>query len=200
MFNYRLAISLGIIIFAASCAASTSNLSSTAISPDLPRKQVLDAVPQYYGGKLTFESCVPSSLQMVVAYYGVKTTNQEIVDGLHTSSRGTSMISLMEYAKYLGFKVEDKEKGTINDLAVNIAKGRPVIVRQWLNMDSKLRQGASHARVVIGYDADKQKIYMRDPNKKGLSEVSFHEFLELWELHSMTWGPISKNYMMVIYK
>jgi ABC-type bacteriocin/lantibiotic exporter with double-glycine peptidase domain len=198
MFSYRLAISLGIIIFAASCAASTSNLSSTAISPDLPRKQVLDAVPQYYTGK--GESCGITAMRMVYAYYGVEVPRKKLAEDTQTYGLAASLISMMDYSKSLGFKVEDKEKNTINDLARNIARGRPVIVYQWTNMEYKLRRGLTHVRVVIGYDADNQKIFMRDTYKGGLSEASFQEFNELWELDSMTWGPIKKNYMMVIYK
>jgi uncharacterized protein YvpB len=198
MLNCRPLIYLGIIIFTASCAASTSNLSSTSISPDLPRKHVLDAVPQYYG--VIGSACGPTSMRMVLEYYGIKISRKKIGEDVSSfGGGGTLPIDLINYAQALGFKVEDKEKGTINDIAVNIVKGRPVLVRQWLNMDSKARREASHIRVVIGYDADKQQIYLRDPYKKAPSEISFQEFNELWELDGRM-GPISKNYMMVIYK
>jgi len=185
-----------IFLLLAACAASTPSVTKPEAAAGLPRRCVLDAVPQYYQSG---PNCGPVSMHMVLAYYGVKLPREKIEKDIRTSTKGTSLISLLEYPRTLGFKTEDKEKATINEVVSNIAKGRPVIVRQWMKPESKLRQTDSHIRVVIGYDLDKQTIYMRDPNKSGLSTVSFQEFTNLWDFTATRVGG-ANNWMLVIYK
>ena len=138
-------------------------------------------------------------MRMVLAYYGVK-LEDEIRDAFRSSTGGTTLIMMMEYPKALGFKVEEK-CGDIDDIARYIANGRRVIVRQWLNAKRKLDREDTHLRVVIGYDYDTQMIYMRDPNKKGPSRLTFQEFNNLWDVQPKhgSWGA-TKNWMLVIYK
>jgi len=195
MLKFRLVVFFWFLIFLSACASSTPNLAKPETPADLPRKLILDAVPQYYQKG---PNCGPISLQMVLAYYGVNLPKKQIEEDVR-SGRGTSPVSLMKYAQSQGFKVEDKYSGTINDLAGNLAKGRPVIVKQWMKTEAKLRQVSSHYRVVLGYDVDSQTIYMRDPNKSGLSRASFQEFNELWDMATLRGGS-AKNWLLVIYK
>jgi ABC-type bacteriocin/lantibiotic exporter with double-glycine peptidase domain len=192
-------ISLAFIIFAASCATSTSTTPTPKIAADLPRKHMLDKVPKYYA--MQGDSCGPASMRMVFAYYGVKIPRTKLARDLEDYSRSTGLIQMMEYPKTLGFKVEEKT-GTISDIARNIAQGRPVIVAQWANQEYRLRRlpEGMHARVVIGYDADLEKVYMRDPFYPGITVASFKEFNELWDIDTFDFGSLSKNWMLVVYK
>jgi ABC-type bacteriocin/lantibiotic exporter with double-glycine peptidase domain len=187
---------LSIFLLLAACAAPAPSVPKPEAAADLPRRYVLDTVPQYYQSG---PNCGPVTMHMVLAYYGVQLSREKVEEDIRTSTKGTSLISLVEYPKSLGFKTEDKENGTINEVVGNIAKGRPVVVRQWMKPESKLRQSEGHFRVVIGYDLDQQTIYMRDPNKSGLSKASFQEFNNLWDFTATRVGG-ANNWMLVIYK
>ena len=69
-------------------------------------------------------------------------------------------------------------------------------MRQWLNYDAKHK--ITPHRVVIGYDNEKQKIYMRDSDiiMGGLERVSYKEFIQLWDLTDDPKFP-QKNCMLV---
>jgi hypothetical protein len=73
-----------------------------------------------------------------------------------------------------------------------------VIVRQWKNYDQKTRGKMGHWRVVIGYDDETGRIYMRDPaiTTGGFSDLSYKEFLDLWNLYYP--ATLNRNLMLVL--
>ena len=76
----------------------------------------------------------------------------------------------------------------------HISNGRPVLVDQWSSMETKIsKTRLTHYRVIIGYDMDKQMIYVRDPRKNRPGEYSFSMFNELWDV------PKVKNWMLIVY-
>ena len=161
-----------------------------------PRKYVLNNVPQYYQGKV---ECGPVAMRMVLAYYGINLSKSEIKGSVGTTSVGTRPTDMLIYVQSTGLKF-DERSGTIDDIAMHIAMGHPVLVHQWKTMEAKQFGQVSHFRVVIGYDYDTQTIYMRDPSRSGLSSISFQEFNTLWEVKTGRGGCSTKNWMMAIYK
>lgn len=58
--------------------------------------------------------CGPASLMMIILYYGIKTSYEEICNMCNMSSRGVSVYSLCLCAKLFGFEVAALKTETIN--------------------------------------------------------------------------------------
>lgn len=176
---------------------TTSSGSQVKIYPDLPQRYIIEKVPQIFQGK---KECGPVSMNMVLNYWDVTIYKEEIKKAVNwDEEKGTKPREMCRFPESLGF-VTDCYSGDIQRIVENIIKDRPVIVRQWLNKKDKQEGKFGHYRVVIGYNLDSKMIYMRDPNKKfGSSELTFEEFLDLWDMTNHHSNPL-KNWMLVIYK
>jgi ABC-type bacteriocin/lantibiotic exporter with double-glycine peptidase domain len=173
--------------------ASVSRLNAQV----LPRKFTLDLVPQYYQGRM---ECGPTAIRMILAYYGINLPQAEVVERCLTTSKGTNPVYLMSFVRSTGLKFKDTN-GTIDDVARLVASGCPVLVHQWITRKARDKGETSHYRVVIGYDYDSQKIYMRDPSKSGLSSISFADFNLLWDVKKPSSQSFSsKNWMLAVYR
>lgn len=83
-------------------------------------------VPPY---KQTRSTCGPTSLRMVLAYYGIKKTNKELVKLTHCSLKfGTKAENILSAAKKLGLTGSINDFSTINDLKKWYRKKVPVII------------------------------------------------------------------------
>lgn len=168
------------------------------LPPGLPRHVFLSMVPQLYQQKA---ECGPTSLTMVLRYWNVPVTKEEIDDDLDWhQGKGVSTGKMQRLAKQFGLKSR-KYSGNLEELMRQLAQKRPVIVRQWANERSKRLGISGHARVAIGYDYDQRVVFLRDPLPKGPSVLSFEEFLNLWDMtdHKKE-KQKSRNLMMVITK
>jgi len=161
----------------------------------LPFSYIIDKVPQFYHDTT---ECGPTALAMVLNYYGVKKKKEELRDDLRWDPKlGVSPQKMLSFPfKKYGFKIDFIKEGSIEKVMEYITQNNPVIVRQWINYDAKLKGDAGHWRVVIGYDHEKQRIYMRDPSRRGSSSISYKQFLDLWDLSNHK-NP-SKNWMIAI--
>jgi ABC-type bacteriocin/lantibiotic exporter with double-glycine peptidase domain len=168
----------------------------------IPRSHLLN-VPHIKQGK---SECGPASLTMVLEYHGIRTERAAMARALHFNPhRGVTPRQLRSYPARVGCQVKTYSwwNGTLNRVMVEVARGRPIIVRQWYNERYQARKWTAHYRVVVGYDLDKQEIYMQDPNRppdtRGYNlALKFTTFLDRWDL--MTHPDPSFNWMLVIYK
>lgn len=120
--------------------------------------------------------CLPASGAMVLNYYGVNITQEELAkevigeDGLGYGSK------LIAYAKKIGFKAEYSNL-SINDIKYKVQQDIPIIALQ----DRSLNNTSDHARVIIGYDDKKQEIITNDPDKIFGEDykISYSDFLAL---------------------
>jgi len=175
---------------------SISSPVHAAAPAGIPRRCVLDDVPQYYQSSM---ECGPVALRMVLEYYDLELSTGAIKEEVWTDeSVGTRPEDLAAYPKTLGLKAR-AVSGDIDALARSIADGCPVIVRQWKTVEAMEEGTVSHYRVVIGYDYDQQMIYMRDPSKSGLSMASFQTFNELWDVQKER-GMSTRNWMLIIHE
>jgi ABC-type bacteriocin/lantibiotic exporter with double-glycine peptidase domain len=178
------------------CGGAISSPARAEAPAGLPRRCVLDDVPQYYQNRM---ECGPVALRMVLEYYDQELSTWAIKEEVWTDdSVGTRPEDLAAYPKTLGLKAR-AVSGDIDALARSIADGCPVIVRQWKTDQAKQEGTVSHYRVVIGYDYDQQMIYMRDPSKSGLSMASFQTFNELWDVQKER-GLSTRNWMLIIHE
>jgi predicted double-glycine peptidase len=126
--------------------------------------------------------CGPASLKMVLAYYGVDKTEEELAKLCGTNLKlGTSDESIKHAAESLGFKVEIKNNSTFDDIRSWLDKKVPVIVN-WFTRgridypDSEVPDG--HLSVVVGLDDE--YIYLQDPEIGNLRKITRDDFMKVW--------------------
>lgn len=126
--------------------------------------------------------CGPASLKMVLDYYGVQKSEEELAKMCKTTKElGTSNENLKEAAESLGFKVEIKDDSTFEDIHDWLNKKVPVIV-DWFTRgradydDSDISDG--HYSVVVGLD-DKY-IYLQDPELGKIRKIEKEDFMTVW--------------------
>lgn len=116
--------------------------------------------------------CGPASLMMIILYYGIKTSYEEICNMCNMSSRGVSVYSLCLCAKLFGFEVAALKTETIN-LIKNIPL--PAIL-YWKE---------KHFSVL--FQANKDIILIGDPIK-GFIKYSKEDFTSKWYLKDKNYG------------
>lgn len=126
--------------------------------------------------------CGPASLKIVLDYYGVHKSEQELaeltglVPGLGVDDEG-----IVKAAESLGFKAVIKNENSLSDIEEWLGKKVPVIVN-WFTRgrvdypDSEVADG--HYSVVAGIDAG--YIYLQDPEIGGLRMLKGEDFMRVW--------------------
>lgn len=122
--------------------------------------------------------CGPASLKMVMDYYSVSASEDELAKiAGSTLEDGTTIEGMIKAARHFGFKVLKKEKASINDIKGLINKGTPVIVR-WFFDDW------GHYSVVV--DINKKKVVLMDPILKKFlifvkkRVIPIEKFMHIW--------------------
>lgn len=162
----------------------------------VPRYYLIRDVPLYRQGSA---ECGPTALSMVLNYYGVRKSKDELKGELNFNpKRGISPVSIVyfPFSKY-DFKGEIVLNSSLDDLRSWIARNRPVIVRQYANRNNKLYSKIGHYRVAVGYDDEKEVIYVNDPEKPELFPISYKDFIEFWDMSDQP-GNSTKNFMLVM--
>jgi ABC-type bacteriocin/lantibiotic exporter with double-glycine peptidase domain len=165
-------------------------------APALPRAYLIKNVPLLRQGSA---ECGPTALAMVLNYYGVKKSKDDLKSELNFNpKRGISPVSIVyfPFSKY-DFKGEIVLNSSIDDLRLWISSDRPVIVRQYANRNNKLYSKIGHYRVVVGYDDAKQVVYVNDPERPDVLPISYRDFNEFWDMTDQA-DNSTKNFMLVI--
>lgn len=126
--------------------------------------------------------CGPASLKIVLEYYGVEKTEQELAKlcGVR-NDLGTNEQGLKVAAEQLGFTVEIKNECTFEDIEQWLNRNVPVIVN-WFTRgrtdytDSDVADG--HYSVVAGLDGD--FIYLQDPEIGSMRKLGREDFMTVW--------------------
>lgn len=109
-------------------------------------------------------TCGPACLRMVLAFFGITKTEAEIIKECDTTELGTTTVKISTAAYKLGLKSSPLKNANIDDIKIELRKGRPVIV---LIDSSYLYGGISgfgHFIVLVGF-SDEEIIY-HDPDVK----------------------------------
>ena len=121
--------------------------------------------------------CGPASLTMVLNYWGVNVTQEEVAVEIYDPATNLTHISEMRsYPQEHGFKTEELN-GSINHLKKWISKGSPLIVLQKFS----LQNAYGHYRVIVGYDDEKELVITFDPILGSNYNITYTEFTELWK-------------------
>ncbi len=126
--------------------------------------------------------CGPASLKMVLNYYGLEKSEEELFKMCGTNEKlGTSAENIKKAVEKLGFKVEIKNHSTFEDIQYWLGKKVPVIV-DWFTRgrtdcdDSDIADG--HYSVVVGLD--NEYIYLQDPELRNIRKLKKEDFMTVW--------------------
>lgn len=129
--------------------------------------------------------CGPTSLAMVMKYYGINITQDEVGEMANAKYFGVTIGQLVEVAKNKGLKAEIKKDISLADLVSSIDSDEPVIVAQHYCLGNN----DIHFRVVIGYDNENNLVTVHDPEFCSFFSISQQLFLDLW--HSQNFDHVA---------
>jgi len=143
-------------------------------------KILLDVKP--FQETLNADMCGPASLKIVLEYYGINKSEDELVQlfkfkkGLGVDDKGIKTV-----AEKLGLKTAIKNNSSFKDVEKWLKKGVPVIVN-WFTRgrtdygDSSMADG--HYSVVMGLDDS--FIYLQDPELGAIRKIERNDFMRVW--------------------
>lgn len=122
--------------------------------------------------------CGPACLKMVLAYYQIDKSEEELVDLTGCTERhGATSEGLLEAAQYCGLEGIIKDRSTLEHLReIVIEKQVPAIV-DWFSMNSQ-EEGDGHYSVIIGLDT--ANVYLLDPEGGVERKIKRAIFRRLW--------------------
>jgi hypothetical protein len=152
-------------LFFVGCATSppfTENSSS---------RHYIDGVKTINGDQ--FGTCFPSTLAMVLNFYGDMVNKDEIAGQIQKISGGSSIKDATQFLekreyKYTFLKYQGSDNQTLKNY---ISMDYPIIMPgQYANIPGL------HVVVVRGYDDEKKVFFVNDSNKYGVTKMSYSEF------------------------
>ena len=117
--------------------------------------------------------CLPASGAMTFKYFGMNISQSRIASKVITDGT-SSVFRFISYARSLGFDTKYQSK-TIEEIKVLLEEDIPVIAVQ----NYSLSLPFSHARVIIGFDDEKEEVITNDPTAGKDYIISYSNFLEL---------------------
>ena len=130
----------------------------------------LDVPYEKYAG---YNWCLPASGAMTFKYFGMDISQSQIASKVITNGT-SSVFKFISYAKSLGFDTKYQSK-TIEEIKVLLKEDIPVIAVQ----NYSLTLSYSHARVIIGFDDEKEEVTTNDPTAGKDYIISYADFLAL---------------------
>ena len=163
------------------CAAGPPVKNPQTTKSNLPQEHLIENVPIY---RQPYMDCGPTSLRMVLNFYGQNLSQDEI--GKARWGRGTVVSDMESYPKTLGFAVYAYYDWKKDEMRYLLAQGYPLIalgVRppQWSK--GERYSGEGHYVVVGGYNNLKNIFHVHDPNGGRKLEVLYDVFKDFHRSH-----------------
>lgn len=120
------------------------------------------------------DTCGAAALAMVLQYYGVAVTHDEVAGQLlQPELRGIAGSRLAEFASSRGMTAV-AHAGDVDHLRNHVDKGRPMIVA-WA-----MGRGRYHDVVVIGFDDARRRVIVHDPARGAARAIDARTFARRW--------------------
>jgi len=116
---------------------------------------------------------LPASGAMTFKYFGMNISQSQIASKVITDGT-SSVFRFISYAKSLGFDTK-YQSITIEEIKLLLEEDIPVIAVQ----NYSLSQPFSHARVIIGFDDEREEVITNDPTAGKDHLISYANFLAL---------------------
>jgi len=185
-------ILLAVLAIGVGCAADPPIRNPQFSKSNLPEKYLIENVPLYRQGH---EECGPTSLQMVMNFYGKNLTKEAISEWI-LRTKGTSYKEMEFFARKEKFEVYSFYDSKKEKMKYLLAQGYPLIalgVRP-PNWPAGRYSGAGHYVVVVGYDDGNKRFSVQDPATGKKYKIPYELFKEFHSSHSQ-----SRYYVLCIY-
>ncbi|MBS3074143.1 C39 family peptidase [Candidatus Pacearchaeota archaeon] len=127
-----------------------------------------------YDHQDTDYTCGPSSLKMVLSFFGVRESELKLAHEAHTSrKKGTAHAELIKLARRHGFYCYIRRDSNINTIRHFIRLGLPVIINY-----RNIPDNESHYAVVVGYG--RGRIILNDPWNGRNFKIDDKTFIRHW--------------------
>jgi len=105
--------------------------------------------------------CGPACLKMVLAYYQIDKSEEELVDLTSCTERhGATSEGILEAAQYCGLEGMIRDHSTLENIREMVNEREVPVIVDWFSMTPR-EGGDGHYSVVIGLDTS--NIYLIDP-------------------------------------
>jgi len=188
----RKVILFSVMVFLLGCAAGPPVKTPQITKSNLPQQHLIENVPIY---RQTSMDCGPTSLRMVLKFYGKNLSQEEV--GRARSGRVTPISGMEAYVRMQGFEVYSFYDSKKEEVRYLLAQGYPLIVfgvipSNWYN--SGMYAGEGHYVVVSGYDDLKKIFIINDPGPGIKMEISYDVFKDFHR--SSSYEPF---YVLCVY-
>ncbi|HZX12518.1 MAG TPA: cysteine peptidase family C39 domain-containing protein [Candidatus Nanoarchaeia archaeon] len=117
--------------------------------------------------------CGPASLKMVLDYYGIRKTEEELAKLCKTTKKGgTSAKDILRVANHFDLTGFIKDHATLNDLKKYVVQKRIPVIVNWFSTDE------GHYSPVI--HIDEKTICLQDPELGKIRAMSLTTFKRVW--------------------
>ncbi|GAF85646.1 unnamed protein product [marine sediment metagenome] len=174
-------LTLGLMIIVSllltSCSGGGLVTPELQLEPEEEINKVEEIVSVYlevpYEKYAGYNWCLPASGAMTFKYFGMNISQSQIASKVITNG-SSSVFRFISFARNLGFEVAYQPK-TIEEIKVLLEEDIPVIAVQ----NYSLSLPYSHARVIIGFDDEKEEVITNDPTAGKDYIISYSDFLAL---------------------
>jgi predicted double-glycine peptidase len=196
MFSHQRILPVVILILISlillSCASGPPVKNSSISKSNLPQKYSIPKVPLY---RQTYMDCGPTSMRMVLNFYGKNYSQEEIVKA--RKGRGTTVSNMESYARSQGFEVYSYYDSKKEEMKYLLVQGYPLIALgvpppNWPRRSRYLGEG--HYVVVVGYDDEKNMFIIQDPGPGARMGVPYEIFRDFHSSH-----PTHSHFVLCIY-
>jgi len=196
MFSHQKVLPVVILILISlivlSCASGPPVKDSSISKSNLPPKYSIPKVPLY---RQTYMDCGPTSLRMVLNFYGKSYSQEEIVKA--RKGRGTTVSDMESYARSQGFGVYSYYDSKKEEMKYLLVQGYPLIALGVPppNWPKRSRySGEGHYVVVVGYDDERKMFVIQDPGPGARMDVPYEIFKDFHGSHLA-----SSHFVLCIY-
>jgi len=175
----KITTTLFLILIVSLFLTSCSGIVTPELQPDLDENLnkveemdyvYLDVPYEKYAGT---NWCLPASGSMTFHYFGKNISQQQIANAV-IKDGVSSVYKMIKYSEELGFEAKYKYM-TMEDIKDSLKQDIPVIAVQNYSFNIPY----SHARVIIGYDDEKQEVITNDPTAGKDYKISYSNFIDL---------------------
>ncbi len=134
----------------------------------------------------TYNNCGPATLSMLLDFYGLNFTQQQIADQLrpfnnpqgYNDDKSVTLDEMASFATNQNLAAFKRANGDLDKIKKLTTNGIPVITITWIDE----KGGFGHYRIIKGYDDLKQEIIQDDSIFGQEKRVSYGEFMRLWQV------------------
>lgn len=123
--------------------------------------------------------CGPTAVRMILAYYGVDATEDELCTRCgHTFEKGCTDQGMVKALKSYGLEAKIFNNCDLSDLEYWVRHHFPVIVDYFASGNSPEEVPDGHSGVVV--DVDRENVYLIDPRIARQVSIDRKDFMQSW--------------------